>query len=48
MLGLVQIKTRYPDVSQVKLRSPQNISGASQQNRVAAFMKTTEVYEYKT
>ena len=29
--------------SRVKFRSPQNISGASQQNRVAAFALTAEV-----
>ena len=31
--------------SQVKFCSPQNISGASQQNRVAAFSETSEVAE---
>ena len=29
--------------SQVKFRSPQNISGASQQNSVAAFSYKTEI-----
>ena len=29
--------------SQVKFRSPQNISGAPQQNRVVAFSYTTEI-----
>ena len=36
-LSLMQMKSR------VKIRSPQNISGVSRQNSVAAFSQTTEV-----